>query len=74
MKIFVMAPLACLALVAGCAAADRQAESVEAEQKLQRETDQRLRALEQLAQAAGQEGADPEEFLRALQSAAQEEA
>lgn len=34
----------------------------------------RLRALEQLAQAAGQEGADPEEFLRALQSAAQEEA
>ncbi|WP_297672060.1 tol-pal system protein YbgF [uncultured Desulfovibrio sp.] len=47
MKIFVMAPLACLALVAGCAAADRQAESVETEQKLQRETDQRLRALEQ---------------------------
>lgn len=34
----------------------------------------RLRALEQLAQAAGQEGADPEEFLRALQSATQEEA
>lgn len=33
----------------------------------------RLRALEQLAQAAGQEGADPEEFLRALQGAAGEE-
>ena len=27
----------------------------------------RLKALEQLAQAAGQEGVDPEEFLRALQ-------
>ncbi len=27
----------------------------------------RLKALEQLAQAAGQEGADPEAFLRALQ-------
>ena len=33
----------------------------------------RLKALEQLAQAAGQEGADPEEFLRALQSASGEE-
>ena len=29
----------------------------------------RLKALEQLAQAAGQEGVDPEEFLRALQGA-----
>ena len=29
----------------------------------------RLKALEQLAQAAGQEGGDPEEFLRALQGA-----
>ena len=29
----------------------------------------RLQALEQLAQAAGQSGADPEEFLRALQQA-----
>ncbi len=28
----------------------------------------RLKALEQLAQAAGQEVADPEEFLRALQN------
>lgn len=33
----------------------------------------RLRALEQLAQTAAQEGADPEEFLRALQSATGEE-
>lgn len=33
----------------------------------------RLKALEQLAQAAGQEGADPEEFLRALQQTAGEE-
>jgi hypothetical protein len=32
----------------------------------------RLKALEQLAQAAGQEGTDPEEFLRALQSSAGE--
>ena len=29
----------------------------------------RLKAFEQLAQAAGQEGVDPEEFLRALQGA-----
>ena len=29
----------------------------------------RLKALEQLTQAAGQEGVDPEEFLRALQGA-----
>ena len=29
----------------------------------------RLQALEQLAQAAGQSGTDPEEFLRALQQA-----
>lgn len=28
----------------------------------------RLKALEQLAQVAGQDGADPEEFLRALQN------
>jgi hypothetical protein len=33
----------------------------------------RLKALEQLAQAAGQEKADPEAFLRALQDAAVEE-
>ncbi len=33
----------------------------------------RLKALEQLAQAASQEGADPEEFLRALQNSAGEE-
>ena len=33
----------------------------------------RLKALEQLAQAAGQEGADPEEFLRALQNSAGED-
>ena len=33
----------------------------------------RLRALEQLAQVAGQEGADPEEFLRALQNSVQED-
>ena len=32
----------------------------------------RLKALEQLAQAAGQEGADPEDFLRALQDMAGE--
>ncbi len=33
----------------------------------------RLKALEQLAQAAGQEKADPEAFLRALQMGAEEE-
>lgn len=32
----------------------------------------RLKALEQLALAAGQENIDPEEFLRALQSAEEE--
>lgn len=37
----------CLAMMSGCAAADRQAESEEAIHKLQRETDQRLHALEQ---------------------------
>ncbi len=34
----------------------------------------RLKALEQLAQAAGQAGSDPEEFLRALQESAGEDA
>ena len=34
----------------------------------------RLRALEQLSQAAGQEGQDAEEFLRALQGSVEEEA
>ena len=34
----------------------------------------RLKALEQLAQAAGQAGTDPEEFLRALQESAGEDA
>ncbi len=34
----------------------------------------RLKALEQLAQAAGQENVDPEEFLRALQESAGEQA
>ena len=32
----------------------------------------RLKALEQLAQVAGQDGMDPEEFLRALQQSAEE--
>ena len=32
----------------------------------------RLKALEQLAQVAGQDGMDPEEFLRALQQTAEE--
>lgn len=45
MKKYGMVSLTCLALLAGCAAADRQAESEES--KLQRETDQRLRTLEQ---------------------------
>ena len=35
----------------------------------QNPADLRRRALEQLAQAAGQSGTDPEEFLRALQQA-----
>ena len=34
----------------------------------------RLRALEQLAQAAGQEKANPEEFLRAMQGELEEDA
>ena len=33
----------------------------------------RLKALEQLAQAAGSDGQDPEEFLRALQKSVEEE-
>ena len=32
----------------------------------------RLKALEQLSQVAGQDGMDPEEFLRALQQSAEE--
>ena len=33
----------------------------------------RLKAMEQLAQAAGAEGKDPEEFLRALQQSVEED-
>ncbi|MDD3683256.1 tol-pal system protein YbgF [Desulfovibrio desulfuricans] len=50
MKTLIVVPLACVALVAGCASSDkmRQVESTsETNQKLLRETDQRLRTLEQ---------------------------
>ena len=50
MKTLIVVPLACVALAAGCASADkmRQVESTsETNQKLLRETDQRLRSLEQ---------------------------
>lgn len=50
MKTLIVVPLACVALVAGCASSDkmRQVESTsETNQKVLRETDQRLRTLEQ---------------------------
>ena len=50
MKTLIVIPLTCLALAAGCASSDkvRRAESTsETNQKLQRETDHRLRTLEQ---------------------------
>ena len=50
MKTLIVVPLACVALVAGCASSDkmRQVEPIsETNQKLLRETDQRLRTLEQ---------------------------
>ena len=50
MKKLIVVPLTCLALAAGCASSDkvRRAESTsETNQKLLRETDHRLRTLEQ---------------------------
>ncbi|MBO4300247.1 MAG: tol-pal system protein YbgF [Desulfovibrio sp.] len=51
MKRVVIVLLSCLSVLAGCAGTGRQTDSEESLQKLQRETDQRLRTLEQSVSA-----------------------